>query len=251
MRAARRSPLTIGVLAAELAVGAFVLAPPAAADDGPEPIVAEPAPPATGTAEPPTDVPEPPGPRTGRAGDGSPAAPDTPQPELPVPETPVPQTPVPLPSTGSPTADAPLTALRTGRATDATPAAASPPVDRDTTPATDQAPPGRGTRHRGPSASSDRTATSATVPAPAPGAPPATSAPAAAAPPAHIVATGESLWHIAGAHLAATTGRDRAAVPLAEVAAYWVRVCDANQGTIRSGNLDLIYPGEVVQLPPL
>jgi nucleoid-associated protein YgaU len=36
-----------------------------------------------------------------------------------------------------------------------------------------------------------------------------------------------------------------------EVAPYWVSVVEANRNSIRSGNPDLIYPGEVVLLPDL
>lgn len=74
-----------------------------------------------------------------------------------------------------------------------------------------------------------------------------------AAPPApgrHVVATGESLWTIAAAHLAGLSGRDRAALGDHEIAPYWARVVDVNRGALRSGNPDLIYPGEVLELPP-
>ena len=35
-----------------------------------------------------------------------------------------------------------------------------------------------------------------------------------------------------------------------EIARYWRTVCDANRDTLRSGNVDLVYPGEIVTLPP-
>lgn len=73
-----------------------------------------------------------------------------------------------------------------------------------------------------------------------------------AAPPApgrHVVATGDSLWTIAAAHLAGLTGRDRAALGDHEIAPYWARVVDVNRAALRSGNPDLIYPGEIVDLP--
>ena len=34
-------------------------------------------------------------------------------------------------------------------------------------------------------------------------------------------------------------------------ARYWVAVCDANRARVRSGNLNLIYPGELIVLPAL
>jgi nucleoid-associated protein YgaU len=55
----------------------------------------------------------------------------------------------------------------------------------------------------------------------------------------HVVAAGESLWTIAAARVA----------PGADVAPYWARVVDANRQSLRSGNPNLIYPGEVVELP--
>lgn len=90
----------------------------------------------------------------------------------------------------------------------------------------------------------------------APAAPPVIPAapadPAAAAEPAapveaaartHVVAAGENLWQIARAELGGDPGR-------AEIAAYWRLVVDANLSTLRSGNPNLIYPGEAVTLPP-
>lgn len=74
------------------------------------------------------------------------------------------------------------------------------------------------------------------APLPAPDPPPA---PAEAAAGVHVVAAGESLWTIAAARVA----------PGAEVAPYWARVVDANRQSLRSGNPNLIYPGEVVELP--
>jgi hypothetical protein len=59
------------------------------------------------------------------------------------------------------------------------------------------------------------------------------------------------LWEIAASHLAQTSGRDRAALGPADIVGYWVRVCAANRDRLRSGDLDLIYPGEVVDLPPV
>ena len=66
-----------------------------------------------------------------------------------------------------------------------------------------------------------------------------------------VVAPGDSLWAIAAAHLAATTSRPRAAISDTEIARYWVAVCDANRARVRSGNLNLIYPGELIVLPAL
>jgi len=61
----------------------------------------------------------------------------------------------------------------------------------------------------------------------------------------HVVQRGESLWSIAAADLeAAGRGTER-------IAAHWVRIVELNRDRVRSGNPDLIYPGEVVVLPPV
>jgi len=84
---------------------------------------------------------------------------------------------------------------------------------------------------------------------PAPSAAPAP-APAVPAPPRlHVVAPGENLWTIAAQVVGGATGRPAPAVPAAEVAPYWLALCDANRATVRSGNVGLIFPGEVLQLP--
>jgi hypothetical protein len=63
------------------------------------------------------------------------------------------------------------------------------------------------------------------------------------------VQQGDSLWTIARDRLAEVHGRRAAALSDREVAAYWVTVVEANQGGLRSGDPDLIYPGEEVELP--
>ncbi len=91
------------------------------------------------------------------------------------------------------------------------------------------------------------------VPPPAPPSPaPATPSPAAAQQPRrtdlYTVAPGDNFWTIAAARIAAATRRAPAA---ADIAPYWQRVVDANRSTIRSGDPNLIFPGEIVMLPPL
>jgi resuscitation-promoting factor RpfA len=76
-----------------------------------------------------------------------------------------------------------------------------------------------------------------------PGTPPATLPPVAAPAAGHTIAPGEHLWSIAAAHL----GADRAA----EIAPYWRRVVEHNRARLRSGDPNLVYPGEVVDLPPV
>jgi hypothetical protein len=65
----------------------------------------------------------------------------------------------------------------------------------------------------------------------------------------HVVTRGENLWRIATAELTRVTGNARPGDH--EVLPYWRAVLAANRSTLRSGDPDLIYPGEVVTLPPV
>ena len=62
---------------------------------------------------------------------------------------------------------------------------------------------------------------------------------------------GDNLWTLAADHLAAATGRARATLDDREIARLLGAVCDANRARVRSGNVSLIYPGEVIVLPAL
>ena len=61
-----------------------------------------------------------------------------------------------------------------------------------------------------------------------------------------VVIEGDNLWSISEGHLVVEFDR---AVDDGEVSPYWRRVIATNSGDLRSGNPDLIYPGEVVVLP--
>ena len=82
--------------------------------------------------------------------------------------------------------------------------------------------------------------------------PGASSAPRTPAPPpadhTHVVQPGDNLWRIAKQELATRHGGS----PPDELttARYWQQIVAANRGTLRSGNPSLIYPGELVALPP-
>ena len=83
------------------------------------------------------------------------------------------------------------------------------------------------------------------------GLPPATpAAPAAAAAQAgavgYTVVKGDNFWTIAENRLRAVRG---GSVTERQVATYWIEVVKANKGSIRSGDPDLIFPGEQVTLP--
>lgn len=59
-----------------------------------------------------------------------------------------------------------------------------------------------------------------------------------------IVEKGDHLWKISAQHLDEVDPRGR-------VAPYWRRVVEVNTPSLRSGDPDLIYPGEVIELPPM
>lgn len=64
----------------------------------------------------------------------------------------------------------------------------------------------------------------------------------------HVVRPGESLWSIATDRVAA--GRDGSGPPpTAAVASYWSEVVRRVSGDLRSGDPDLLYPGERLRLP--
>ena len=59
-----------------------------------------------------------------------------------------------------------------------------------------------------------------------------------------IVQAGDHLWKISSRHLD-QQGRNQPVAP------FWRKVVDANRDHIRSGDPDLIFPGEKVRLPDL
>jgi nucleoid-associated protein YgaU len=76
------------------------------------------------------------------------------------------------------------------------------------------------------------------LPRPAPPPPPP--------PDRHTVLRGDNLWTIAAGHLA-DTGVTRSN---GQIAPYWRELVQDNRASLRSGNPDLIFPGEAVALPP-
>ncbi len=59
-----------------------------------------------------------------------------------------------------------------------------------------------------------------------------------------VVVPGDHLWKISERHIDSNA-------PGRKVAPYWVEVIDVNTPGLRSGDPDLVYPGEVIVLPPL
>ena len=64
----------------------------------------------------------------------------------------------------------------------------------------------------------------------------------------HTVVRGDNLWTIAANHIASTHAGGPAA---SEITEYWLKVIAANRDTLRSGDPNLIFPGEIVALPAL
>lgn len=62
-----------------------------------------------------------------------------------------------------------------------------------------------------------------------------------------VVQPGDHLWKISARHLTRDLGRKAAD---SEIWPYWREVVVSNTPGLRSGDPDLIYPGEVIELPP-
>src|SRR6266498_2539298 len=66
----------------------------------------------------------------------------------------------------------------------------------------------------------------------------------------HRVVQGDNLWTISRDHLAAVTNRRSSDLSDHEIATYWLRVIAVNRSSLRSGNPDVIFPDELIMLPP-
>jgi len=194
------------------------------------------------------------------------AASDAPSIPVPVPEPVVRTGRVPAPgdaggSTGvSPAGpvDGPSVSVRTGRATDLVPTenSSTPPSSPAGSPISPASP--------APAPPTPPTAPHTRVPAAIPATtnaaasgaakPPTVSVATGPPPPdptSHAAVAGDDLWSIAAAQLAQVTGHPVASLSNADVAAYWQRVCDANRSRLQSGDINLIFPGEQIVLPPV
>ncbi len=133
----------------------------------------------------------------------------------------------------------PPSSVRTGHAVD------SPPVP--TVPPTGTTSPPPSTAPLAPPTAPPPVAPVGPAVPPAPATPP----PAPAAGATHTVTGGEHLWSIAADQVATASRKAPADLSPADVAPYWLRVVELNRHRLRSGNPNLVYPGEVVELPPL
>lgn len=59
-----------------------------------------------------------------------------------------------------------------------------------------------------------------------------------------VVERGDHLWKISERHVEHRS-------PGLRVAPYWLKVIEVNTPSLRSGDPDLIYPGEVIRLPEI
>ena len=64
------------------------------------------------------------------------------------------------------------------------------------------------------------------------------------------VAPGDSLWTLTRDAIARETGRDPHTIGGDELASRWVRVCEVNRDRLRSGDVNVLAPGEDVVIPP-
>lgn len=62
----------------------------------------------------------------------------------------------------------------------------------------------------------------------------------------YTVAAGDNLWSIAATNLEAVRGGN---LSVADIDAYWREVISVNRDTLRSGDPNLIFPGEMITLP--
>ncbi len=61
----------------------------------------------------------------------------------------------------------------------------------------------------------------------------------------YVVRRGDNLWSIA----AGRVREELASADNAAIARYWRRIIDVNSDRLRSGDPDLIFPGETIVLP--
>jgi hypothetical protein len=161
-------------------------------------------------------------------------------------------------TTQAPTTTPPTTPPRTTPTTTTTPPGTSPATTTTVYVPQPAGPPTTTTTTTGPRSTTPSTPPPSTTgppagggnqaPAPAPQpTPPGQGQPARS----HRVVEGDNLWTIARDHIAAVTNRRSSELADHEIATYWLRVMAVNRAALRSGNPDLIFPGELIMLPPL
>ncbi len=142
------------------------------------------------------------------------------------------------------------------------PRAAGPPSDSSTTSSSSTTSTTATTSTTSTTSPTATTSTSSTTSPTATTRPPGTTAPGPVHTPtprqqqrpqanSHQVLPGDNLWTISRDHLAQVTERPASELSDHAIAAYWLRVIAANRDSLRSGDPDLIFPGESVRLPPV
>lgn len=69
------------------------------------------------------------------------------------------------------------------------------------------------------------------------------------APNTYVLRRGDNLWSVAGRRVAEHTGKRATDLTTREIGRYWVRLLDVNAPHLRSGDPNVVYPGETVLLP--
>lgn len=97
-----------------------------------------------------------------------------------------------------------------------------------------------------PEAAGDPAPVPATLEAPRPAAPPA---PVPNALSTYVLRQGDNLWSVAASKVAENTGKRATDLTAREIGRYWVRLLNINEPHLRSGDPNVVYPGETVLLP--
>lgn len=69
------------------------------------------------------------------------------------------------------------------------------------------------------------------------------------APNTYVLRQGDDLWSVAGRRVAEHTGKRATDLTAREIGRYWVRLLNLNEPHLRSGDPNVVYPGETVLLP--
>jgi hypothetical protein len=65
----------------------------------------------------------------------------------------------------------------------------------------------------------------------------------------YVLRVGDHLWSVAADQVAVHTGKHPADLSARDIGPYWVRLVELNQPRLRSGDPNVVYPGETVLVP--